>query len=82
MLVFCLFPFPTKESVEESKGFPDGSDGKESDCSTGDVGSIPRSGRSPGKENGIHSNILAWKVPWTEKLGKLQFMGLQRVRQN
>ena len=52
MLVFCLFPFPTKESVEESKGFPDGSDGKESDCSTGDVGSIPRSGRSPGKRNG------------------------------
>ena len=72
MLVFCLFPFPTKESVEESKGFPDGSDGKESDCSTGDVGSIPRSGRSPGKENGIHSNILAWKVPWTEEPGRLQ----------
>jgi len=27
----------------------------------------------------IHSSILAWKIPWTEELGKLQSMGLQRV---
>ena len=33
------------------KGFPDGSDGKESDCNAGDWGSIPGSGRSPGKGN-------------------------------
>ena len=26
-----------------------------------------------------HSNILAWKIPWMEKLGRLQSMGLQRV---
>ena len=26
-----------------------------------------------------HSNILAWKIPWTEKPGRLQSMGLQRV---
>ena len=25
------------------------------------------------------SNILAWKIPWTEEPGGLQFMGLQRV---
>ena len=25
------------------------------------------------------SNILAWKIPWTEKPGGLQSMGLQRV---
>ena len=25
------------------------------------------------------SNILAWKIPWTEDPGGLQFMGLQRV---
>ena len=39
-----------------SSGFPDGSAGKESTCSigvTGDVGSIPGSGRSPGRGNGI-----------------------------
>ena len=26
-----------------------------------------------------HSNILAWKIPWTEDPGGLQFMGLQRT---
>ena len=26
----------------------------------------------------IHSNILAWRIPWTEKPGGLQSMGLQR----
>ena len=26
-----------------------------------------------------HSNILAWKVSWMEKPGRLQSMGLQRV---
>ena len=33
-------------------GFPGGSDGKESVCNAGDPGSIPESGRSPGKGNG------------------------------
>ena len=27
-----------------------------------------------------HSNILAWRIPWTEEPGGLQFIGLQRVR--
>ena len=27
----------------------------------------------------IHSSILAWKIPWTEKPGGLQSMGSQRV---
>ena len=26
-----------------------------------------------------HSRILAWEIPWTEKPGGLQPMGLQRV---
>ena len=26
-----------------------------------------------------HSSILAWKIPWMEKPGRLQFMGSQRV---
>ena len=46
---------------------------------TGDVGLIPGSGRSPG-EMATHSSFLAWKIPWTEKPGRLQSMGLQRVR--
>ena len=33
-------------------GFPGGSDGKESAYNTGDPGSIPGSGRSPGEGNG------------------------------
>ena len=26
-----------------------------------------------------HSSIPAWKIPWTEELGRLQYMGLQQV---
>ena len=26
-----------------------------------------------------HSSILAWKIPWTEEPGGLQFVGSQRV---
>ena len=29
-----------------------------------------------------HSSILAWEIPWTEKPGGLQSMGLHRVRGN
>ena len=31
------------------------------------------------KEMVTHSSILAWKIPWTEKLGRLQSTGSQRV---
>ena len=31
------------------------------------------------KEITTHSSILAWKIPWMEKPGKLKSMGLQRV---
>ena len=27
-----------------------------------------------------HSSILAWRIPWTEEPGRLQSVGLQRVR--
>ena len=26
-----------------------------------------------------HSSTLAWKIPWTEELGRLQSMGSRRV---
>ena len=29
-----------------------------------------------------HYSILAWRIPWTEKPGGLQSMGLQRVGQD
>ena len=39
------------------QGFPGGSDGKESTCNAGDLGSIPGSGRSPGEG---HCNPLQY----------------------
>ena len=38
--------------AEKAKGFPCGSVGKESTCNVGDLGSIPRLGRSLGEEKG------------------------------
>ena len=32
------------------------------------------------EEKATHSSILAWKIPWTEKPGRLQSMGSQRIR--
>ena len=62
-----------------SWGFPAGSDGKESACNVGDLGSIPGSRRSPGEGNGNPLQILAWEIPWTEEPGGLQSTGSQRV---
>ena len=64
-------------------GFPGGLVGKESTWSAGDsreVASIPGWGISPRVGNGILTSIPAWKIPGTEELGGLQFMGSQGVR--
>ena len=39
-------------------------------------------GREDPLEEGManHSSILAWRIPWTEEPGWLQFMGLLRVK--
>ena len=34
------------------------------------------------QEIAAHFSIFAWKIPWTEEPGRLQFMGLQRVGQD
>ena len=34
------------------------------------------------KEMATQSSTLAWKIPWTEEPGRLQFMGSQRVRRD
>ena len=42
--------------------------------------------RSLGRDNpleegmGTHSSILAWRIPWTEELGRLQSIESQRIR--
>ena len=32
------------------------------------------------KEMATHSSVLAWKIPWMDEPGRLESMGLQRVR--
>ena len=34
------------------------------------------------KEMATHSGILAWKIPWMEKPGRLEPMGLQKAGHN
>ena len=45
---------------QDDKDLPGSSDGKESACNAGDLGSIPGSGRSPGEGNG---NPLQYSCP-------------------
>ena len=58
----------------DSMSFPGSSVDKEFACSAGEPGLIPGSGRSLKKEIANHSSILAWRLPWTEKPGRLQSM--------
>ena len=60
------------------EGFPGGSAGKESAVQETRVQSL--AWEDP-LEKGMatHSNILSWRLPWTEGLGGLQSMGSQRV---
>ena len=58
--------------------FPGGSDGEESACSGGDQVQSLSHEDSPEKGMATHSNILAWRIPWTEESG--ESMGLQRIR--
>ena len=41
-------------------------------------------GREDALEEGMatHSNIFAWRIPWTEDAGGLQSIGSQRVKHN
>ena len=65
--------------VSGRDGFYGSSDGKESACIAGDPGLIPDLERyTLEKEMVTHSSILAWRISWTEKPGRLQSIGLQR----
>ena len=63
-------------------GFPGGSAGKQSACNAGDLGSIPRLGRSPGEGKGyplqyswaslaaqLGNNLPAMRETWVRSLG-------------
>ena len=62
-----------------TRGFPGGSDGKESVCNSGDPGSIPGSGRAPGEGNGNPLHYSCLENPMDRGAGGLQSMGSQRV---
>ena len=55
-------------------GFPDGSVVKNPPANAGDTGDALE------EEKVTRFSILAWKIPPPEEHGGLQFMGLQRVR--
>ena len=65
-----------------TRGFPGGSEGKESACNVGHPSMIPGSGRSPGEGNGNPLQYSCLENSWTEEPGGLQPMGLQRVGHN
>ena len=64
----------------ENLGFLGGSDGKASAHNVGETQVQSLDWEDPLEETATHSSILAWKIPWTEDPGRLQSMGLQRVR--
>ena len=49
-------------------------------CKAGDLGSVPGQEDPLEKEMAAHSSTLAWRIPWTEEPGRLQSMGLKRIR--
>ena len=54
-----------------------GSDGQDSACNEGELGSIPEAPLEKGMAT--YASILAWRISWTEEPGGLQSMGSQRV---
>ena len=52
------------------------------------AGDIRDEGLIPGWEDlleegmATHFSILAWRIPWTEETGRVQYIGTQRVGHN
>ena len=55
------------------------SDGNESACTAGDLGSIPGSGRSPGEGNGNPLQYSCMENAMDRGAWRVQFLGLQRA---
>ena len=56
---------------------PGSSVGEESACTTGDLGSIPESEKSPGEENGNPFQYSCLENPMAKHPGRLHSMGSQ-----
>ena len=61
-------------SLSIIRGFLGGSESKASACNEGDPGLILGWEDPLEKEMASHSSTLTWKIPWMEKLGRLQSM--------
>ena len=59
-------------------GFPGDSDGKESTCNAGDLGSIPGLGKSPGEGHGNPLQCSCLVNPRDKEPGRLQSMGVTK----
>ena len=63
-------------------GFSGASVVKDLPVDTGDRGSVPGSGRSPGEGNDHLLQYSCLEIPWREEPGWLQSMDSQRARHN
>ena len=63
-------------------GFPCSSAGKESACNVKDLGSIPRSGRSPGEYSGLENSMDCIVHGVTKSQTRLSDFHFQRVGHN
>ena len=64
--------------LENQFSFPGGSDGKESACNVGDLGSIPRLGGSPAEGMATHCSILAWRIPMDRGVRRATLHGVTK----
>ena len=62
--MYLNIPCEGVHKPQYKKGFPGGSDGKESACNAGNLVQS-------------HSSILAWRIPWTDDPSRLQSTGSQ-----
>ena len=60
--------------------FSGGSEGKDSTSIAEDLGVILGQEDPLEKRMAPHSSILAWRIPWTEKPGRVQSRGCTRLR--
>ena len=61
-----------------TRGFPGGAVVKNPPANAGEASSIPPSARCFRGENGSHSSIFVWRIPWMEGPGMLQTMGVAK----
>ena len=84
----ALIPFRQEKicgGLMKAKDFPGGASGKEPGGQYRSqetwVGSLCQEDTLE-EGTATHSSILAWRIPWTEKSGRLRYIGLRRIGHN